>query len=196
LGGESGGQRPPGFEADNSPAELSSRSDTHRPLILVSSSGTKVIHAAADCKAVYLACFRNHSVLARYLAEYHSRVAIIGAGTHGEFREEDQICCAWIAAALMRDGYRHASSQTAELVSRWQYAAPRACLCSRSVDFLIRTGRLGDLDYILNHVDDLQQVFAVQRGEVNVIPFGNPVACHSISTSDAGNVSPSAMQEV
>ena len=29
-----------------------------------------------------------------------TRVAVIGAGSKGEFREEDQICCAWIAAGL------------------------------------------------------------------------------------------------
>lgn len=170
LAGESSGEMPVGFEMDNSPAELISRSDTHRPLVLVSSSGTKVIHKAAGCEAVYLACFRNHSVLAGYLAERHPRVAIIGAGSLGEFREEDQMCCAWIAAGLMSKGYLPENPQTAALVSRWRDAPPNACLCSRSVDYLRRTGRLRDLDFILAHVDDLRAVFTVRNGEVEVIP--------------------------
>jgi 2-phosphosulfolactate phosphatase len=168
LAGESGGARPDGFELDNSPAQLAGRTDTHRPLVLVSSSGTRVIHAAASCEATYLACFRCYSALASYLAGRHTRVAVIGAGTKGQFREEDQMCCAWVAAGLMSSGYQPETSQTVEVVNRWRDASPMACLCSRSVDFLRRTGQLRDLDFILSHIDDLQAVFAVHRGEVTM----------------------------
>jgi len=169
LAGESSGTIPAGFEMDNSPAQLLSRTDTHRPLVLVSSSGTKVIHEASGCEATYLSCFRNHSVLAAYLSERHARVAIIGAGTKGEFREEDQICCAWIAAGLMRNGYLPENSRTTSIVDRWRDAPPQACLCSRSVEFLTRTGRFNDLDFILTHIDDLRAVFAVLNGEVKLL---------------------------
>jgi 2-phosphosulfolactate phosphatase len=157
------------FEMENSPAQLANRSDTHRPLVLVSSSGTKVIHAAAGCDAVYLGCFRNHSVLAGYLARRHARVAVIGAGNKGEFREEDQICCAWIAAGLISRGHRPASPQTVDIVSRWRDAPPGACLGSRSVEFLRRTSQLRDLEFILAHIDDRREVFEVRDGEVKII---------------------------
>jgi 2-phosphosulfolactate phosphatase len=170
LAGESGGKMPDAFEMDNSPVQLVGRTDTHRPLILVSSSGTKVIHEAAGYEATYLACFRNHSILPDYLDGRHERVAVIGAGSLGEFREEDQICCAWITAGLMRKGYIPENAETASLVSRWLDAPPEACLGSRSVDFLRRTGRSVDLDFILAHVNDLHSVFAVHNGEVNAIP--------------------------
>jgi 2-phosphosulfolactate phosphatase len=173
LAGESSGVMPAGFEMDNSPAQLAERIDTHRPLVLVSSSGTKVIHEAAACEAVYLACFRSYSVLAGHLAGSHHQVAVIGAGTKGEFREEDQICCAWIAAALMSRGYLPGSRQTTEVVTRWHDAPAEACLCSRSVDFLKRTGRHRDLDFILGHIDDLQQVFQIRNGEVNALPISD-----------------------
>lgn len=175
LAGESGGTIPVGFEMDNSPAQLAGRTDTHRPLVLVSSSGTKVIHEAAGCEATYLSCFRNYSVLAGYLTERHPRVAVIGAGSKGEFREEDQICCAWIAAGLMRNGYSPEDTSTASIVSRWRDAPAEACLCSNSVDFLKRTGRANDLDFILAHIDDLRNVFSVQNGEVNMIPLEQSV---------------------
>jgi 2-phosphosulfolactate phosphatase len=169
LAGESRGTLPAGFELDNSPAQLIARTDTHRPLVLVSSSGTKVIHEATGCQATYLGCFRNHSVLAGYLADRHARVAIIGAGSKGEFREEDQICCAWIAAGLVSCGYRPESLRTALIMNRWRDAPAQACLCSRSVDFLKRTGRLSDLDFVLGHIDDLRAVFPVQGREVKMI---------------------------
>src|SRR5579864_6217096 len=165
LAGESGGHIPAAFEMDNSPAQLAGRNDTGRPLVLVSSSGTKVIHEAAGCEAVYLSCFRNYSVMAGYLAGRHARVAIIGAGSLGEFREEDQACCAWIAAGLMKQGYLSNNPETAALVSRWRDKPPEACLASRSVSFLKRTDRLRDLDFIFAHIDDLRAVFAVQNGE-------------------------------
>lgn len=170
LAGESSGEMPASFEMDNSPAQVAVRTDIHRPLVLVSSSGTRVIHAAAGCEAVYLACFRSYSTLAAHLARRHNHVAVIGAGSQGEFREEDQICCAWVAAALMSRGYRPGSTQTTEVVRRWGDAVPHECLCSRSVDFLKRTGRLKDLDFILGHIDDLPQVFEIRDGEVKTMP--------------------------
>jgi len=169
LAGETGGTIPFAFEMDNSPAQLMRRTDTHRPFILVSSSGTKVISEARGCESVYLGCFRNCSALAEYLAGRHSRIAIIGAGCKGEFREEDQICCAWIARDLIRMGYAPANAQTKAVVSRWRDADAEACLCSRSVDFLRRTDQLKDLDFILTHINDLGAVFTVKNGEVKVI---------------------------
>jgi len=176
LAGEFSGEVPAAFEMDNSPSQLIVRTDIHRPLVLVSSSGTRVIHEAAGCEATYLGCFRNHSILAAYLAARHPRVAVIGAGTKGEFREEDQICCAWIAAGLLSRGYSPESLDTVEIVNRWRSAPPQACLPSSSVGFLKRTGRHGDLEFILNHIDDLRAVFPVEDGEVKMIPEAQALA--------------------
>jgi 2-phosphosulfolactate phosphatase len=120
LAGESKSTEQVVFEMENSPAQLANRNDTHRPLVLVSSSGTKLIHEAAGCEAVYLGSFRNHSVLAGYLTQRHTRVAVIGAGSKGEFREEDQICCAWIAGALMSRGHRSPLARRSSLCVSWQ----------------------------------------------------------------------------
>lgn len=169
LAGESGGKIPAGFEMDNSPAELAGRTDTHRPLVLVSSSGTKVIHEAAGSEVIYLSCFRDYSFLSTYLGGRHDRLAIIGAGSLGEFREEDQACCAWIAAELMSQGYSPKNPETAALVSRWRDEPPEACLGSRSVAFLERTDRLRDLEFIFGHINDLHAVFAVRNGEVRMV---------------------------
>jgi len=170
LAGESSGDLPAGFEMDNSPAQVAHRKDTYRPLVLVSSSGTRAIHEAGRCEAVYIACFRNYSALPEYLAGRHDQVAVIGAGSKGEFREEDQICCAWIAARLIGKGYSPGNRQTDSVTERWSNAPPDACLCSRSVDFLRRTNRLNDLDFILAHIDDIRSVFAVRQGEVKMFP--------------------------
>src|SRR6266567_5386019 len=51
LVGELGGSMPYGFDLNNSPADLESRTDTHRPMLLLSTSGTKLICGAASSQA-------------------------------------------------------------------------------------------------------------------------------------------------
>ena len=168
LAGECGGDIPEGFHMNNSPSALARRSDTERALILVSSSGTRLIRNARACEAAYLACFRNFEAAALYAAGRHRRIAVIGAGTRGEFREEDQMCCAWVAGLLMIRGYQPENLQTADIVARWRGAPPEACRVSRSAAYLERSGQLHDLDFILSHVNDLDMAFTIDDEEVMV----------------------------
>lgn len=167
LAGEIDGEMPPGFHMNNSPAELAERSDVSRPLISLSSSGTRLIVNAGGCDILYLACFRNSSSTSdRLTSEGHARIALLGAGSRGEFREEDQICCAWIAAELVQAGYVAQDNATVGVLDRWAKAKASDCLVSRSVDYLTRTGQLSDLHFILERVDDVDETFTLQNGEV------------------------------
>lgn len=166
LAGETSGDMCPGFDMTNSPAAIALRSDIERPLILVSSSGTRLIEGARRCEAAYLACFRNHRAVAERLCGRHPRVAVIGAGTRGEFREEDQMCCAWIAEYLIGHGYAAQDAKTLDIVARWSGAPPEACLPSRSVAYLTRSNQLQDLEFILSHVNDLALAFMLDGDEV------------------------------
>src|SRR5438270_9636627 len=94
LAGEIDGVMPPGFDLNNSPAAIAARSDVERPFVLVSSLGPPLIHAAALSGAVYLGSLRNARYLGLWLAGRQPRVAIVAAASHGEFREEDRVCCA------------------------------------------------------------------------------------------------------
>ncbi len=166
LAGETGGDMCPGFDMTNSPAAIALRSDIERPLILVSSSGTRLIDGARRCEATYLACFRNHRAVAEHLCARYPRIAVIGAGTRDEFREEDQMCCAWIAEYLIERGYAAADAKTSDIVARWSGAPPQACLPSRSVAYLRRSHQLHDLEFILSHVNDLDSAFRLEGDEV------------------------------
>jgi len=169
IAGELKGDMPEGFDMNNSPVELLQRTDLHRPIILLSSSGTKLMHEASRSgEAAYVACFRNHSAVARHLSGRHRKIAIIGAGSRNEFREEDQMCCAWIAERLLRAGYVAESSATQDIVERWSGASLEACCISNSVDYLRRSGQMRDLDFVLNHVDDLESVFTIAANEISV----------------------------
>lgn len=167
LAGELDGDMPSGFDMNNSPAELFLRSDISRPLVLLSSSGSKLMCNAMGSDAVYVACFRNCSSLSRELiAQGYPRIALLGAGSRGAFREEDQLCCAWIGTELARHGYVPQDRRTSEIVNRWANASSSDCLISKSVDYLKRTGQLADLHFILNRINDLDATFVLQNGQV------------------------------
>ena len=171
LVGEIGGRRPLGFHLNNSPAAMASRQDVERPMVLMSSSGTPLISEVSSCPAVYLGCFRNHRAVARRIATaLHQRVAVLGAGTRGEFREEDQMCCAWIAEQLVHAGFAAEGEETALLIERWSGAPDNAFLDSRSVDYLRASGQHEDLDFILDHFGDVDEAYVMQGGEVIAAP--------------------------
>lgn len=170
LAGEIDGDIAPGFELNNSPAELAKRDIAGRPVILLSSSGTRLISLAQECNTVYLACFRNYGYVARHFADRHSRVAVIGAGSRGEFREEDQMCCAWVARDLAEMGYAPANDMTFSIIKTWAFEPPDAALKGKSADYLRRTGQSQDLDFILSHINDLHGTYQVRGGEVITLP--------------------------
>jgi 2-phosphosulfolactate phosphatase len=170
LVGELGGSKPFGFDLNNSPAEVARRSDVGRPMVLLSTSGTRLICAAGQ-RGPYVACLRNWTAQAARLAQEGRDVALVGAGTRGEFREEDQLCCAWIADRLIRAGFSPASEDTERLVERWVgIAAAEAFGMSASSEYLRATGQDADLDFLLSHEDDLSSVFGLAEGEIVRFP--------------------------
>jgi 2-phosphosulfolactate phosphatase len=168
LVGELGGNMPYGFNLNNSPAAVDARTDVERPMILLSTSGTRLLWEAQGAEGVYPGCLRNLSALARRLASTHEHVAIIGAGTRGEFREEDQYGAAQLAARLADDGFSPADARTRELIERWRDEPVDAITVSKSAAFLRDTDQLHDLEFVLTHVDDVDRAFAVRDGELVV----------------------------
>jgi 2-phosphosulfolactate phosphatase len=166
LAGEERGIMPLGFDLNNSPTELLARGDFERPVVLVSSSGTKLCHEASKCDTAFLACFRNYRSMAGHLAKNFPKVAVIGAGSRGEFREEDQMCCAWIAELLLDAGYRPLNRETVDIVKRWSNKAVGAWIGNKSAAYLRTTGQFADLEFILEHIADLDAPFLLRDGEV------------------------------
>jgi 2-phosphosulfolactate phosphatase len=165
LVGEIGGIMPAGFHLNNSPAELAARTDT-LPVILLSSSGTQVIDRIRNSSRGYISCFRNWKATVRALATEERSVTVIAAGTRGQFREEDQMCSAWIAAGLLNNGYSPGDSPTEELIGRWRHAQPTDFLISDSVSYLRRSNQIRDLDFILSHFDDIDSAFKIVADQI------------------------------
>ena len=170
LVGELGGDLPEGFDLQNSPCTLEGLSDLERPVVLLSSSGTRIFGEAAEASAVYAACLRNLTAQVAHLAAHHPRVAMIGAGAKGEFRREDQLGCAWMAEGLIAAGYHADGEETLEVIERWRGAPVEACAGGRSAEYLRRTEQLDDLDFVLSRVDVVDAVFEFADGELRPVP--------------------------
>ncbi len=166
LAGEVEGATPGGFELTNSPTAIARRRDRERPLVLLSSSGTPLLAAVCAAGAVYPACLRNARAVADHLAAQDCDVTLMGAATRGQFREEDQLCCARIATRLAAAGFTVADEATEAVMRAWGDARTDVITSGPSADFLRRTGQLDDLDFIVRHVDDVHAVFRLRAGEI------------------------------
>lgn len=166
LVGELGGALPYGFDLTNSPATLAERPDVGRPIILLSTSGTRLLRESVPARAgTYAACLRNVRATVEHLVRTHERVAVIGAGARGEFRCEDQLGCARIAAGLMDAGFRPVLD-AADIVREWATAPVGRIAHGPSAGYLVATGQLEDLHFVLNHEDDVDSAVALRSGEL------------------------------
>jgi 2-phosphosulfolactate phosphatase len=170
LVGELGGSMPYGFDLQNSPDAIARRPDVWRPAILLSTSGTPLLTSAAASGQAYAACLRNWSATADHVIDdARAEVDVVGAGTRGEFREEDQLCCAWIAARLMAAGFEPADAATADLAARWRDAAVDEAAAGKSAAYLRDTGQTRDIEFVLSHVDDLSSICVMASGELVLV---------------------------
>jgi 2-phosphosulfolactate phosphatase len=150
----------------NSPTEVQALEPSTRPIILLSTSGTRLISEAATRGTCHVSCLRNASAEAAHLARLGRDAVILGADSRGEFREEDQLCAARIARVLVEAGHEIADRATDDVLARWGDAPDDAFLAGRSARYLRDTGQAHDLAFVLEHVDDLSSVFAIEDGEV------------------------------
>jgi 2-phosphosulfolactate phosphatase len=172
LAGELGGVQPYGFDMQNSPTEMQALESNSRPIILLSTSGTRLVAEAASRGVTYLACLRNARAQAQHLAERERDVLILGADSRGEFRAEDQLCAARIAAGLIRRGYRTEDAATEAALEQWADAPDDAFVGGPSYRYLTDTGQEDDVRFVIEHIDDLSSVFTVEEPGGPVLAAG------------------------
>lgn len=166
LVGELGGNMPYGFHLQNSPAEMDRRVEPERPVILLSTTGTRLLCEAAAVGVTYAACLRNVSAQALRLIDEHERVLLLAGESRGEFREEDRLGCGRIAQLLLDADYAPQNAFVEQIAKHWASAPDDAFLGGHSVQYLAATGQYHDVEHILGHVDDLDSVFTMREGEL------------------------------
>lgn len=166
LVGELGGNMPYGFHLQNSPAEMDRRVELDRPVILLSSSGTGLLSAAAARSRTYAACLRNVRAQGQRLIAAHDRVLLLAGESRGEFREEDRLCCGRLARELLDAGYEPRNVLVDEIAREWGQASDDAFMGGHSVQYLADTGQYHDAEFVLSHIDDLDAVYEMRNGEL------------------------------
>ena len=95
LAGERHGYRPPGFDFDNSPVEISRGDVRGRVVVLSTSNGTKVLSLLTDTPATLIGCLLNARASAEaavsLAAKMGARVGVVCAGTLGRFALDDAV---------------------------------------------------------------------------------------------------------
>lgn len=76
------------------------------------------------------------------------------------------MACAWVAEKLLEAGYVPETQETNDLVSRWRGASPNEVRGGKSAEYLNRSGQHEDLEFILDHIDDLDTVPSLVNGEL------------------------------
>lgn len=155
-------------DGSTSPAALSRRADK-RPVVLLDPPGTRLVANCAGGGEVYLACLRNLSATADFLASWHDDVVLLGAGDDGDFRCEDQLVAARIGNALVARGFKREDAATGDVIERWGSVDVALLGWGRSAGLLRGLGRQEDVEFILRHVDDLPLVCRYEHREV-VLP--------------------------
>lgn len=161
------GEPSAGAACPDSPSDLARRPEDRRPLVLFSPPGTELLGNADGSASVLVACFRNLNATAAWIARAAWRVAILAAGCRQEFSCEDQMAAAWIADALLGQGFEVEDRRTADLVRRWRGIEPSLAALGNSAAQLRREGRGADVDFVLSHVDDVPLACVLSDSEVH-----------------------------
>jgi len=103
-----------------------------------------MLEADQCTRGAYAACYRYSGAIARHLIATRRRVALIGAGRHGQVRQQDQMCCAWLIETLVKVGHRPVNAQATEITERWSRAPATACETGIGLAYLRRSGQLDD----------------------------------------------------
>jgi len=175
FAGEQDGVKPGGFDLNNSPVGVEAIEGS-RSIVLLTSAGTKLLAAARGASAIYVACLRNLTATTELLVASHTRVALIGAGTRGMPRPEDQLVCAWIGDRLQSLGWTAENERTVEEVERYRGASVQLLRSSPSARYLEESDQVGDLEFVLSHVDDVNAVGIFNGQQVSLLPAAAGVA--------------------
>ncbi|MCR3760816.1 2-phosphosulfolactate phosphatase family protein [Clostridium felsineum] len=100
LGGERKGLKIEGFDFSNSPIEYSKEVIGGKTLIMTTTNGTRAIRGSEGAKDIIIGSVLNAEAVANRIIELNNDVAIVNAGTYGEFSIDDFICSGYIISCV------------------------------------------------------------------------------------------------
>ena len=74
--------------------------------------------------------------------------------------------CAYIGQQLLAAGYQAENLSTAQMLDKWSQVDHREAAFGDSADYLRKSGQTRDLEFILEHFDDLDLVPIIDKREL------------------------------
>ncbi len=102
LGGERGGERLPGFDFGNSPAEYHSETVSGKTVVFTTTNGTRAMTRCMGSGRILVGAIVNREALCRQVSG-DERIDIICAGTNGAFSLDDALGAGAIVDRLTMD---------------------------------------------------------------------------------------------
>lgn len=171
LGGERYGEQIPGFDLGNSPLEYQEELLREKPLIFMSTNGTKAILAAKDAAKIYLASFLNALPTAQQLRNEED-IVLACAGTKGTLSLEDTCCSGYLIHLLRKLGKPDLSDSAITALTLYEaYQANLTKHLSLSTNgrALAAKGHLADVQYCCTrNLLSVVPQFIPQEG---IVPF-------------------------
>ena len=99
-GGERHAVKIEGFDLGNSPLEYKPKTVESKDVILTTTNGTQAIQSVKSAAKIVLACLRNAAAVAEILIREDKDVAIVCAGTEGNFSLDDGLCAGYLLHLL------------------------------------------------------------------------------------------------
>ena len=146
--GEWRGTHLKGSFADNSPTEMLRADIAGKTIDFLSSNGTGAILAAKSAALVICSSLFNEKAVAEVILKRKGRWWLCPAGCRGDRRIEDDYVCACIGDALVRQGIAP-QTRLKNLMTELDNVDRSTLLNGPGAQFLIKTGAVPDLDFIL-----------------------------------------------
>ena len=104
LCGEKGGLPIEGYDLGNSPRQYIPENVGGKDIVLLTTDGSRLLHAAAGAQRVIAAALVNAAAVGRYLISNHVPVVLVAAGTLGTINPEDLCGCGAVLKAMQHAG--------------------------------------------------------------------------------------------
>lgn len=158
LVGERGGEKIKDFDFTNSPYDLSQKTLHNSTIAITTSTGTRLITASTGASNILIGSTLNAKHASQKMKTLDSKWAIIGAGSHGEFRPEDKVGCALIALHYLEETHFIPTQETMRFIKKYASNIEHHITRSPSTEKLLRLGRACDVNFILENVNKYAQV--------------------------------------
>lgn len=143
-----------GFDYTNSPLDLSTQDLANKRVVITTSTGTRLISNSVNKNIVLIGTTLNSMSVSSKMSEIGGNWAVLGAGSHGEFRLEDQVGCALIVKNYLDiNSSCRIDERSKKIMEIYSININEHIMMSPSTQKLVAIGRLSDVEFVIDNLD-------------------------------------------